>query len=296
MGHRDTTNLSTYAVMRPLVPLKDLNTLSQELRLIRIAILGIYHASVDSEWSSLGQKQSDFRQYIHVALSGSAQIRCDNQLFILEAGYIYWLPGNLPVERVSASAYSHDIIRFRFESPFGNDVFLDWPGRSLRNLGPVDASGIDRLLHSSPFDLISHIQLETEISYALLRSVPNLPAVYRRQCRIHAKYHSTFEYIRSHLGADLRIQDLAKLNGKSQHAFSMAFSRDLGISPKAYLNRSLNEEVCRLLMEDRISNKEISNLLRFSDEYYFSRYFYRMNGIRPSLYRQSLIRETDGNC
>jgi AraC-like DNA-binding protein len=68
-------------------------------------------------------------------------------------------------------------------------------------------------------------------------------------------------------------------------AFSTAFSRNIGISPKEYLSRRINEKALAMVTHTDMKMKEIADALRFSDEFYFSRFFKKMNGQPPSAYR-----------
>jgi AraC-like DNA-binding protein len=66
----------------------------------------------------------------------------------------------------------------------------------------------------------------------------------------------------------------------------MAFSRSMGMSPKAWLSRRLNQEAIKLLIQSDEPIKEVAFRLKFVDEYHFSRFFKRLNGMAPTAYRQ----------
>ena len=68
-------------------------------------------------------------------------------------------------------------------------------------------------------------------------------------------------------------------------AFAAAFSRSTGASPNEYLQRRLNQEAVRWVMNSELKMKEIAEKLRFNDEYYFSRFFQKQNGSPPLRYR-----------
>ena len=51
-------------------------------------------------------------------------------------------------------------------------------------------------------------------------------------------------------------------------------------------NRKLNQAACGLLNDRTLSIKAIAEKLRFSDEYYFTRFFTKMNGVPPAAYRK----------
>jgi AraC-like DNA-binding protein len=71
----------------------------------------------------------------------------------------------------------------------------------------------------------------------------------------------------------------------------MAFGRHFGVAPKTYLNRRLNEEILRTLAESDASMREIAERFGFNDEYYFNRFFKKMNGRPPLRFRHKFLAE-----
>jgi len=59
------------------------------------------------------------------------------------------------------------------------------------------------------------------------------------------------------------------------------------MSPKAYLNRRLTQEAIALVLNSDLKIKEIARELRFTDEFYFSRFCRKLNGCSSMIYRQS---------
>jgi AraC-like DNA-binding protein len=97
-----------------------------------------------------------------------------------------------------------------------------------------------------------------------------------------------FQYIEDHLGADLRLAELADMHGTTAGAFAAAFTRSTGISPKGYLQRRINQEAIRWVVGSDLKMMQVADRLRFSDEYYFSRFFRKLNGCSPMHYRERL--------
>ena len=56
--------------------------------------------------------------------------------------------------------------------------------------------------------------------------------VIARHLETHTQFSEVFKFIETNLGFDLRIASLAAVYGISQAAFSMAFKRSTGMSPK----------------------------------------------------------------
>ena len=119
----------------------------------------------------------------------------------------------------------------------------------------------------------------------IVQAIPELDEVISQHLVSHSKFSGVFQYIEDHLGADLRLSDLAEVYGTSPGAFAVAFTRSTGISPKEYLKRRLNQEAIRWVMNSDLKMREIAEKLRFNDEYYFSRFFQKHNGSPPLRYR-----------
>jgi len=123
-------------------------------------------------------------------------------------------------------------------------------------------------------------------------AVPNLDGVILQHVQTHSEFNTVFELIERKLAPNLRIEELARAYGTTLHAFSMAFARNTGMSPKAYLKRRLNQEAMRLLLNSDLKIKEVASQLRFSDEFHFSRFFRITNGLAPLRYRRAFHRRS----
>ena len=110
-----------------------------------------------------------------------------------------------------------------------------------------------------------------------------------KHIKTYGRFEPVFDLIESRLGADSRVKELAAAMKLPVHTFSMAFSRSVGLSPKAHLSRRLNQEAIRLLIQSDTPVKEVAFKLKFADEFYFSRFFKKLNGVPPAAYRQQFF-------
>jgi AraC-like DNA-binding protein len=287
--YRDTTDPATY---RQLIPVMTDQTHPIEIERaaqIHFRIVGLYHSIVGPEWSSRGHEESDYFHYIHFVCGGRASITHKGRTLKLRPGRAYWLTGNTPVIRNNAVRYETYVLKFLCESDAGTDLLLDWPERKPLCLGAWDRSRWEPCWTRAPVPGAACLALQGQLRLWMAEAFPNLDKMIAHHHRTFARFANAFEMLEERLGADLRIADLAGAHGTSLHAFSMAFERHIGMSPKAYLNRRLNQEACRLLLNTDCRIKEVGRKLAFADEFYFSRFFSKMNNKSPGKFRRDFV-------
>lgn len=252
----------------------------------RIHLVGMYSAGVGPEWASDGKEQGDFLHHIEVALSGRRQVVHNRKVHDLNPGQVWFLPGNTPVERRCNEECEILFFKLSCEWLPGVDPLLDWPDREPRLIGegkPEEWRGwMEPERTISVADLL---RLRGQLLLWTTSAIPEIGEVIARHLETHTQFTEVFRFIESNLGADLRIASLAEVYKTSQDAFSMAFKRSIGMSPKEYMMRRINQEALQCVINTNLQMKEIAEKLRFSDEYYFSRFFQKLNGTAPSRYR-----------
>lgn len=95
------------------------------------------------------------------------------------------------------------------------------------------------------------------------------------------------EYIKSHLGEPISIEELAKRTGYTEYYFSHKFKKEIGCSVNDYI---LNEKIERaklLLSGTTESIQSISDNLAFSNRSYFYTCFQKITGMSPTEYRKT---------
>ncbi|MFY7816931.1 MAG: helix-turn-helix domain-containing protein [Akkermansiaceae bacterium] len=255
----------------------------------RIHLRGFFSATVGAEWDSKGRRESDFLHHIEMPLSGKRSIVHHGEIYHLEPGEIWFLPGNTPVERQCTSKC--DLLFFKLSCEWlpGVDPLLDWKDRGPRKIGHFQPEEwlpwrkINR--HYSMSDLLI---LRGTILFWLAKALPELDDVIRNHLATHMQFNKAFSLMESQLGADIRLSSLAEAQGMSVDAFSASFVRNIGIGPKEYISRRINEKALALVTYGDMKMKQIAEILRFNDEFYFSRFFKKMNGRSPSVYREEM--------
>ena len=219
-------------------------------------------------------------------LSGRRQVVCHGKVYDLKPGEAWYLPANTPVERRCEENGEVIFIKFFCECLPGVDPLPDWKNREPRRMRAIDIAEWRAWLENDrTLGISSIIGLRGRLLWWMVQTIPELDEVIAQHLAGHTRFADVFQHIEDHLGADLRLADLADVQGTTPGAFAAAFSRSTGISPKEYLTRRLNQEAIRWVTSSNLKMKEIAAKLRFSDEYYFSRFFQKQNGTPPMRYR-----------
>ena len=287
---RDTTDPLSIIGAKAILDESELQTKLQIAENFRIRLAGLYYSEGGPEWSSQGRAESDFLHHIDVTLSGHRRIVHNGKVIELEPGWVWYLPGCVPVERRCHEPFRVYFLKFRCEWLPGVDPLLDWPGRRPIRLGRWNEKALLGDWQFEPGkEVRSLLVIQAQIQSWLAKALPELDEIIINHIQTHGRFKPVFELIEERLGADLRVETLATTLRLPLSAFSMAFARSTGLSPKAYLNRRLNQEALKLLIRSDALIKEIAGQLRFADEYYFSRFFRKLNGLSPAAYRRKVL-------
>jgi AraC-like DNA-binding protein len=137
------------------------------------------------------------------------------------------------------------------------------------------------------------MRLQGFLQQAFAENFEELDSTVQSALRVHADYGQVFDLIDQRLDAGLQVADLARKHGVSLNSFSRAFRHRFGVSPKTYLNRRLNAEACDLMLSTDLRARQIAERLGFADEYYFNRFFSKMNRCSPLRYRRRFRSDAD---
>jgi len=102
----------------------------------------------------------------------------------------------------------------------------------------------------------------------------------------------TVAYIEANLGSKLAIGEMADLVALSKCYFSRAFKLTLGTSPMAYLGVRRVERAKLMMASTGQPLADIALACGFADQSHLSRYFRRIVGVSPSLWRRVSQYET----
>lgn len=109
-----------------------------------------------------------------------------------------------------------------------------------------------------------------------------------RKCKNPGKTQlKTVEYINRYYHRDMSVEFLADMENLSYSHYYSVFKSVMGMSPQEYITAQRINAACFHLMEGRYSVFEISELVGYKDQCYFSRVFRKQTGLSPKQYQKN---------
>jgi AraC-like DNA-binding protein len=286
----DSTSAAARAVRKSILK-ESAHVQLDLLERLRIRLVGIFYTEVGPEWSSCGKQETDYLHHIDLTITGHRQVVFRGEVLNLQPGVAFWFPGNTPLERRYCGPSKVLFFKVRCEWLPGVDPLLDWEGRRPGPIRKFDSNYWRPWWHPKHKPTFNKLlQAQARILDWIAAAVPNLDEVILQHIQTHSQFNAVFDLIERNLAPNLRIEELARAYGATLHAFSMAFARNTGMSPKAYVKRRLNQEAIQLLLNSDLKIKDVASQLRFFDEFHFSRFFRSANGLAPMQYRKAFAR------
>lgn len=98
--------------------------------------------------------------------------------------------------------------------------------------------------------------------------------------------YKAVDYIKRNYMKKLTLEEVASYVYLSPSYFSKIFKEEMKVNFNTYLNRIRIEMSKKLLLDDSIVLVDLSNLVGFEDQSYFSKVFKKMTGVSPGKYRE----------
>lgn len=137
--------------------------------------------------------------------------------------------------------------------------------------------------------LLSETHLENDFGLALSAGLIELLFIAKESLqnvngteRAPTRVYEIFKFIHANYQKHITLSDIARsCNGNEQH-LNRLFKKSSGKTIMNYINQLRIETARRMLKSENYTVKEVSRLVGFEDEFYFSRVFKKLTGIPPS--------------
>ncbi len=95
------------------------------------------------------------------------------------------------------------------------------------------------------------------------------------------------DYVKRNYMKKITLEEVASYVYLSPSYFSKIFKEEMGRNFNSYLNHIRIEMSKRLLMDDSVVLVDVSNIVGYEDQSYFSKVFKKVTGVSPGKYRES---------
>ncbi len=229
--------------------------------------------------------------------------------------YQYWIilsgKGMLTARNLSHPFYPHDLLELPVNVPF--TIFCDSPvsvgcitisdflvtntlfhvhsAHSTELIRKtfffaLDVEGIPHPRHSAIMGSINQLMLESLMSLGLTTENNN-PTIASVIQNIHEHFTDS----------QLNLTSIIEETGYSKSHFRKLFRNTVGCSPIEFINNLRIEHAKKLIWEQHpnLTIKEIAYQSGFSDAYYFSRLFKKLEHMTPTEYKQNVLNLTSNH-
>jgi len=248
---------------------------------ININILEHGYFIGDENWRYYGVCSPFNRIYFMVA--GEGRVETQNETVILEPGKMYIIPPNIKFNLICDNYIEKLYMHFSTGLFSGNDVF-DGVGRCI--YAEIDESWLKELISCTKSSSFADIfkckaMLFEAVSVFLKQLSLNVGTTFAINC----KYRHIYKYINENLSAALTSKKVAEALNLSYSSLIKKYKKDTGITLNSYIRNALLKKGIEKLLFTDASIKEIAFDLKFTDEFYFSRFFKKQTGLSPREYK-----------
>ena len=133
-------------------------------------------------------------------------------------------------------------------------------------------------------DTPSIFQLHREMLYEITIRVSN----HRRVNHYSKVINDCCNYVDEHIRENINVAEVAEHVGFNSHYISTKFKEETGQSIKSYIKQAKISEAKTLLKYSELSISQISELLSFSSQSFFTASFKQVTGLTPGRYRKEV--------
>jgi len=233
-------------------------------------------------WWNFPHINSPFNR-LYIVSAGHGEVRVRDTNTILEPGHAYILPLHTDLALYCPKRMDKFYIHFRLEL-YGRDLFSGAGKCLVRNLGMPAVQRIVRMAGNN--DTRVALRLRAEVLTVLAEWAAIDQEDFHVSRQIMQKYQGVLSFIQQESRAGLTMEEVSRYSSLGAASLSRQFKKDTGIPLKKYIEEKLVQKAKEELILTPKRVNEIAAELRFSDEFYFSRFFKKMTGVPPRVYRR----------
>lgn len=258
----------------------------------------VAHTEVQKPQPGLTIPFRDGAMNLYLGYKGSKSISLDGRQYTLSGGELFVTPPGVrhgtPALPMTKCAHYWLRLRLDLRRPFLGDRGLDALRDGLRRAATFhgryaqqDLVALRTIydLCSAPASTLRDLQVRLQLGLFLVQVLRRMsaPEPERPQPAIQV----VTDYLRRHVGEDLSVLEMADVAGVSATRLQTIFRTRFGMPPGEYFVRMKMAEAQRLLLSTAQPVRQISQLLGYRSERYFSAAFRRYFLQPPGRFRRA---------
>lgn len=261
----------------------------------------IGHIEVQKPQPGLAVPFREGRLNLYLGYKGAKSISVAGREFTLNGGEIFVTPPGIRHEtpNLPMTKCAHYWLRVRLDlpRPFLGDPGLEDLRQGLRDAGihhgrhaQQDLVAIRTIydLCTTASDPLRNLQVRLQMALLLVQVLRRMAAP---APDVHAGEKTpaiavVTDYLKRHVGEDLSVLEMADVAGMSVSALQTIFRSEIGLPPGEYFVRLKMDEARRLLCETTLPVRQVSQVLGYRSERYFSAAFRRYSLLPPGRFRR----------
>lgn len=225
------------------------------------------------------------RVIVPIRLRGKGEyVRDASRTLNLREGFAYFIPKNHPAGLKINPRSVYHVIQFTLTAADGPDLFATAGDIAVLRLAQLS----ERLRHLTQERNPTLFALELRALAAVFaqKAAAALGTASAQSARLYEHFAPEMKYLDERLTAQTRVSDMAAVRHSRRDAFTRAFIRLTGQTPKAVIEQKLLDRALQLIVEGKLHTDEIAFSLGFNSASNFSRFFKRLTGYPPVRYRR----------
>lgn len=228
---------------------------------------------------------------ITYTVSGQAQLHDGKEHHTINSGSVYYFAPRASgiVVNKGEGPWTHIYIHFTgSEAPALFHKITALSKRVLNIPNPMEIQGLFEGIARNCIEQGEHSQTICDcfLRILLLKLATQAATGHAYQNASRISYIRCYNYIQEHFSDIQSIQDIADACFINKVYLCRIFKRYTSETPMAYVTKLKMNKAALLLMNTNHSIKQISMMLGFENQYYFSRAFKKAYGLSPLFYRQ----------
>ncbi|MFI4911585.1 MAG: helix-turn-helix transcriptional regulator [Sedimentisphaeraceae bacterium JB056] len=224
-------------------------------------------------------------------ISGQAKIYDEKDEYIADPGSLYYFPPKkaFTVGNNLDKPWKHAYVHF-----IGTDIkkLFSKVVKNSRNIWNVpNPAEIQSLFENIAYNCLeqsehSQIICDSYLRILLIKLDSMVSDSHEHLTASRLKYLECYNFINSNFSSIISIEDVSDKCCISSIYLCRLFKKYSNTSPMAYVTRLKMNKAVLFLMQTDYSIKQISIMLNYDNQYYFSRAFKKIYGISPLKYRE----------